>query len=170
MDYDNIDDLIQETIEPFRKYGFNKINRNIPENPEIKLVLDTFDVNKEKHIENKYFLEEFYITKELFEYFESYFTEFKGHHTRCLPNIRGHSNVFIGDKDYSVRVFVTTDNNELIFVDDESIDNEELRSHMHKLPENLQFLMIPRNKAISLEDRESYVRDWIQKLLEKLNI
>lgn len=165
LDHDKMNLLIKEKLMPFRKLYNNKINKNIVNAPDIELIIDTFDFNKDKHVENQYYLEYFYLSRNQFESFYKKFTRLKGHHVRCKPNHRGHYYASINDKEYTARVFVTLDDTQLIFVDDESIDNEELRRKVYKLPSNLQSLVISKRTIRDHNERERYVKEWINKIL-----
>ncbi|EOR26234.1 hypothetical protein A499_02460 [Niallia nealsonii AAU1] len=60
---------MKELLMPYRKLWNDKV-KNIPSSPDVKLIIDTFDINKDKHIENKYYLEEFYLLSKQFEMFK----------------------------------------------------------------------------------------------------
>ncbi|MCB5235552.1 hypothetical protein [Niallia circulans] len=108
---------------PYRKLWNDKV-KNIPSSPDVKLIIDTFDINKDKHIENKYSLEEFYLLSKQFEMFKKAFKKLKGHHISCKPNHRSHYYVYINQIEYTARSFVTIDNKKVILIDDESIETK----------------------------------------------
>ncbi|MGM7682637.1 hypothetical protein ACSVDA_10840 [Cytobacillus sp. Hm23] len=166
LDHSNIDFLLNDRLMPFKKF-YNNVNKNISSNPEIKLIYDVFDVHSERHTENKYFLEEFYISKTQLASFEHSLIKLKGNHIRCRPNTRGHIYTYINGKEYTGRVFVTSEHKKhLIFLDDESMDNAELRQKLHLLPEQLQSLVFSND--FEYKDIESIFTEWIQILIERL--
>ncbi|MGE7951222.1 hypothetical protein [Lysinibacillus xylanilyticus] len=105
--------------------------------------------------------------------FEAAIERLDGTHVRIHHRVRGHYEVAIDGKRYSTSVYKTRDCSKvyrepvegryLFFIDEESEDNELLRSKMHTMPEKLQVLSLP--VTISYEEREVYVRDWIKRLL-----
>lgn len=165
LEHERIDTLVKEMLMPFRNLGYDKINKNIPKNPDVKLIIDTFDINKEKHIENLYYLEEFYITDKQFERFKEEFTKYNGCHLYCRPNHRGHYYIHINNIEYTARLFVTIDNKEIILIDDESIYNDDLRRKVYHLPENFQSLEISLDKILNYNDREKIVQKWISEII-----
>lgn len=97
-----------------------------------------------------------------------------GTHVRIQHRSRGHYEIKIDDKLYSTKVYRTRECSKvyrepvegryLLFIDEESEDNELLRSKMHMMPEKLQSLTL--SVTIPREEWEVYVRDWIKRLLK----
>lgn len=165
LDHSNIDFLVNERLLPFKKY-YNKPNKRISNNPEIKLVYDVYDVNRKKHIENKYFLEEFYITETQLKAFEYSLSKLKGNTVRCNPSIRGHYFLRISGIEYSARNYHSLEKTELIFLDEEEVNNKRLRKLLNTLPEEMQWLEVSLGK--NFEEREQMVNNWIKTLLSKI--
>lgn len=164
LDHNNIDFLVKERLMPFTKYKGNKPNKTIPRTPEILLIYDVYDVNRNKHVDNKYYLEEFFISETRLQAFEYSLSKLKGHHMQCRPYARGHYNVFIDGKEYSSRVYQTlSSDNELFFLDEETFHNIGLREKSHNLPSELQWLTLPQK--LDPADRGSAISNWIQKII-----
>ena len=167
LDYNHIEYLLKDRLMPYVKFH-NKHNKNIAKKHEIKLVYDTYDVNKEKHQENKYIFGEYYISEALLQGFEYSLKKLKGYHFRCDPRVRGHYTVTINNKEYSARVYHKLDPKEgLVFLDEEEYSNIELRKKIHLLPQNLHWLTLSLD--YTFEEKEVKVRQWIKTIIEHVN-
>ncbi len=165
LEHDHIDQFIKEKLMPYRKLRHNRPNLNITYTPDFELVLDIFDINKEKHQDNKYYLEFFYLTTNQFALFEESYSKFGGFHTWCKPNHRGHYYIHIDNREYTARVYVTLDDRQIILIDDESIHNDELRRKVYRLPEELQVLILTPNERANERTSHRLVEDWIKRIL-----
>ncbi|MCI1593446.1 MAG: hypothetical protein LKH79_23505 [Heyndrickxia oleronia] len=167
LDYNHIEYLLKDRLMPYVKFH-NKHNKNIAKTNEIKLVYDTYDVNKEKHQENKYIFGEYYISEALLQGFEYSLKKLKGYHFRCDPRVRGHYTVTINHKEYSARNYKKLEpNEELVFLDEEEYNNIELRKMIHLLPESLHWLTL--STGLTIEERENKVREWIKTIIEHVS-
>lgn len=163
LDHSNIDFLVKERLMPFA-HKENKMNKRNSNDLSIRMLYDVYDVNSKKHIDNNYYLEEFIVSEAHFLAFEYSLSKLKGNHIRCRPYARGHYDLTINGKEYSTRVYQKlSGDHELFFIDDEAIHNIVLRKHIHALPNELQWLVLPKN----IEDikRECAIFDWIQSSL-----
>ncbi|MDW0113866.1 hypothetical protein QT711_11770 [Sporosarcina saromensis] len=165
LDHNTIDFLVKERLKPFARRNGNKLNMKVSRHPEILLIYDVFDVNLNKHVDNKYYLEEFLISEAHFQAFEYSLSKLKGHHIQCRPYARGHYELSINGNNYSARVYQTLSNDkELFFLDEEAIHNRSLREKNHELPNDLQWLVLP--KDIDKTERETAIFDWMNKVLK----
>ncbi|WP_156028891.1 hypothetical protein [Sporosarcina sp. D27] len=128
------------------------------------MMFDVYDINWSKHVDNKYYLEEFIVSEAHLVAFEYSLSKLKGNQIRCRPYSRGHYDLIINGKDYSTRVYQKlSGNNELFFIDEEAVHNICIRKQNHKLPRKLQWLMLP--KDIETAEREFAINDWIHTVL-----
>ena len=165
LDHNNIDFLVKERLKPFARCKGNKLNKKVSRHPEILLMYDVYDVHLNKHVDNKYYLEEFLISAAHFQAFEYSLSKLKGHHIQCRPYARGHYELSINGKNYSTRVYQTlSSDKELFFLDEEEIHSSSLREKNHKLPTDLQWLILP--KDIEQTGRETAIFDWINEVLK----
>ncbi|VDG96802.1 Uncharacterised protein [Lysinibacillus sphaericus] len=164
LDHSNIEFLVKKRLMPNAITKENKMNKRISKHLTIRMMYDVYDINWNKHVDNKYYLEEFVITEAHLQAFEYSLSKLKGNHIRCRPYSRGHYDLTINGKEYSTRVYQEIlGDNELFFIDEEAIHNLCLRKQNHKLPSELQWLMLP--KDIETTERESAINDWIQTVL-----
>lgn len=169
LDHKNIDFLVKERLLPFARREGNKANKKIARHPEILLMYDVYDVNWNKHVDNKYYLEEFFISEAHLQAFEYSLSKLKGQHIRCKPYARGHHELSIDGKEYSVRVYRTlSGDSELFFLDDEAIHNGRLREKNHILPDDLQWLMLTKN--INTTEREAAISEWLREILKYVSV
>lgn len=165
LDHNTIDFLVKERLKPFARRNGNKLNMKVSLHPEILLMYDVFDVNLNKHVDNKFYLEKFLISEAHFQAFEYSLYKLKGHHIQCRPYARGHYELSINGNKYSARVYQTLSNDkELFFLDEEAIHNSSLREKNHELPIDLQWLVLP--KDIDKTERETAIFDWMNKVLK----
>ncbi|MDW0110944.1 hypothetical protein QT716_12940 [Sporosarcina aquimarina] len=142
----------------------NNKNKRNSKHITIRMMFDVYDINWGKHVDNKYYLEEFIISEAHLLAFEYSFSKLKGNQIRCRPYGRGHYDLTINGKEYSTRVYQElSGDNELFFIDEEAIHNICLRKQNHKLPSELQWLMLP--KDIETAERESTIKNWINTVL-----
>ncbi len=164
LDHNNIDYLVKERLKPFARCEGNILNKKVSRHPEILLMYDVYDVNLNKPVDNKYYLEEFLINEAHFQAFEYSLSKLKGHHIQCRPFARGHYELSINGKKYSTRVYQTVANDkELFFFDQEAIHNTRLREKNHELPIDLQWLIL--SKDIDQTERETAIFNWINEVL-----
>lgn len=134
---------------------------------------DTYDADVKSEHRNNWIFDIQMDDGQLLE-FETAIQRIHGTHVRIHHRSRGHYEVKIDDKLYSTRVYRTRDCSKiyrepiegryLLFIDEESEDNELLRSKMHMMPKKLQSLSL--SVTIPHEEWEIYVRDWIKRLLK----
>lgn len=149
---------------PFAITQENKKNKTNSKQVTVRLMYDVFDINWNKHIDNKYYLNEFFISEAHLLAFEYSLSKLKGYTIRCHPNARGHYDLSLNGKEYSTRVYQKLKGDqELFFIDDEATHNISIRKLNNKLPSKLQWLILP--KDLKTTDRESAIHDWIQTVL-----
>lgn len=164
LDHSNIDFLVKERLMPYAITEKNEMKMKNSKHLAVRMMYDVYDVNRNKHVDNKYYLEEFIISEAHLLAFEYSLSKLKGNHIRCRPYARGHYDLTINEKEYSTRVYQKlSDDNELFFIDEESIHNISIRKKTHKLPSELQWLMLP--KDIKTNERESSINEWMQTVL-----
>lgn len=164
LDHSNIEFLVKKRLMPYAITKENNKNKRNSKYITIRMMFDVYDINWNKHVDNKYYLEEFVISEAHLLAFEYSLSKLKGNHIRCRPYVRGHYDLTINGREYSTRVYQEIlGDNELFFIDEEAINNLSLRKQNHKLPSKLQWLMLP--KDIEIAERESAINDWIQTLL-----
>ncbi|MCM3237637.1 hypothetical protein M3589_07850 [Heyndrickxia oleronia] len=167
LDYNHIEYLLKDRLMPYLEL-YNKHNKNISKNPEIDLMYDTYDVNREKHKENKYVFKHYFISEAQLQGFEYSLKKLKGYHFRCDPRVRGHYTVTINNKEYSARNYKKLEpNEELVFLDEEEYNNIELRKMIHLLPKSLHWLTLSTD--LTIEERENKVREWIKTIIEHVS-
>ncbi|WP_251659725.1 hypothetical protein [Sporosarcina aquimarina] len=164
LDHSNIDFLVKERLMPFAIKREDKTKRRNVKDLTIHLMYDVYDVNWNKHEDNKYYLEEFLISETHLLAFEYSLSKLKGNHSRCRPYARGHYDLTINEKEYSLRVYQKlSGDKELFFIDEESLHNTSLRIQNHKLPRELQWLLL--TTEIETYEREAAIIEWIQTVL-----
>ncbi|QNK87807.1 hypothetical protein H7992_22005 [Sporosarcina sp. resist] len=167
LDHNNIDVLVKERLMPYSDHRSYLRNEMPPKESDICLKYDVFDINRNKHKDNLYSLDKFYINKVRLEAFMYSLSKLKGDHIYANPNVRGHATVNLDNVEYTARVYGAVvdevDDKRLVFLDEESLSNVELREKLPSLPSDLQFLTMPIE--ITLEERESLVSEWIQRII-----
>lgn len=160
--------------EAFDELIANYLTEESSEDPtKFNIRYDTYDANVGSPHRNNW-LSGIQMDDEQFLAFEAAIERLDGTHVRIHHRSRGHYEVEIDGKLYSTRVYRTRDCSKiyrepvegryLLFIDEESEDNELLRSKMHTVPEKLQSLSL--SVTIPYEEWEVYVRDWIKRLLK----
>ena len=165
LDYSNIKFLEKDRLSRFEvewDYVPCKLN-------EKRDVLFQYDVNLVKNRKNsgswiiKYLISERQL--DAFEYSLSKLN--KGTIIRCNPNVRGHIEVIVNDLEYSASVLATEDNKMSIFlIDEDSNNNEMIRSKLHLLPTEMQLLII--DNGFSYEEQRLKVKEWIEEILRAI--
>ncbi len=155
LDHNNIAFLVKERLMPFSDW----YSRKSPKETDICVRYEAFDINLTKH-KQLYYAYSFYINKTRLEAFMHSLSKLKGNHVYLNPRVRGHIEATIDSLDYTGRVYENLEDGEdLIFVDEESINNIKLRERLLSLPSELQVLKIPKNK--SFEERNLLFANWI---------
>ena len=160
--------------EAFDELIANYLTEESSEDPtKLNIRYYTYDANVGSPHRNNW-LSGIQMDDEQFLAFEVAIQRLDGTHVRIHHRVRGHYEVEIDGKRYSTSVYKTRDCSKvyrepvegryLFFIDEESEDNELLRSKMHTMPEKLQVLSL--SVTIAYEEREVYVRDWIKRLLK----
>lgn len=163
LDHSNIAFLVKERLMPFS----NWLNKKLPNETDICVHYEAFDINRKKH-EQLYYGHDFYINKIRLEAFKFSLSKLKGEHIYVHPQARGHIETLIDGLEYTGRVYETLeDEQELIFLDEESTNNIELREILPSLPRELQFLKIPNNTIF--EEREVLFSNWVRKIINETN-
>lgn len=164
LDHNNIDFLVKERLMPYsvnRTYLQNK--KHMPKESDVCLYYDVFDINRNKHKDNIYYVDKFYINEVRLKAFMYSLSKLKGNHIYANPKVRGHSYVSIDNVEYTGRVYESlVDKNRLVFLDEESSENIELRNKLPLLPRELHFLTIPN--GVSFEKSDLLVANWIKKI------
>jgi len=162
LDHSNIAFLVKERLMPFSDW----YSKKSPNETDICVRYETFDINRNKH-QQLYYAHAFFINKIRLEAFMYSLSKLKGSHAYLNPRVRGHIETTIDGLEYTGRVYETLeDGEELIFVDEESTNNIELRDNLPFLPNELQFLKIPKNT--SFEERNLLFANWIQKIISEI--
>ncbi|MEK5215964.1 hypothetical protein [Psychrobacillus sp. FSL H8-0487] len=165
LDHSNISFLEKDRLSRFEvewDYAPCKLN----DKRDVLFQYDVYDVNLEKNRKcsgrwlSKYLIDEHQLNA--FEYSLSKLNT--GMYIRCNPNIRGHIEVTVNDLEYSAGILGTEDNKTRIFlIDEESENNEMIRSKLHLLPIEMQLLTI--DTGFSYEERKLKVKEWIEQIL-----
>ena len=164
LDHSNIDFLVKERLMPYSVDRAYWRNERPPKESEICLKYDVFDFNRNKHKDNLYSFDNFYINEIRLEAFMYSLSKLKGNHVYAHPNVRGHVNVDLDNKEYTARVYRSIENDKrLIFLDEESHNNVELREKLPSLPSDLQFLTAP--SGITYEETQLFVSEWMQRII-----
>lgn len=56
LDHNTINFLVKERLKPYARGKGNKLNMKVSRHPEIILIYDVYDVNLNKHVDNKYYV------------------------------------------------------------------------------------------------------------------
>jgi len=161
LDHSNIAFLVKERLMSFSDF----YSRKSPNETDICVRYETFDINPNKH-QQLYYAHAFFINKIRLEAFMYSLSKLKGSHVYLNPRVRGHIEATIDGLEYTGRVYETLeDGADLIFVDEESTNNIELRENLPFLPSELQFLKIPKNTRV--EERNLLFANWIQKIISE---
>ncbi|MGE7919808.1 hypothetical protein ACQKM9_12770 [Viridibacillus sp. NPDC093762] len=167
LDHSNINYLVKERLIPFSVNRAYWRNEKPPKESEICLIYDVFDINRNKHKDNLYYLDKFYINEVRLESFLYSLSKLKGNHVYAKPNVRGHAYVQIDNVEYTGRIYKTLEDGVcLVFLDEESEHNIELREKLPFLPSGLHFLKMSND--LSLEDSNTLVAEWIQRIINEV--
>lgn len=161
LDHSNVAFLVKERLMPFCSW----YNRNPAKETDICVRYDAFDINRNKH-EELYYSHTFYINKIRLDAFMHALSKLKGNHVYLNPCVRGHIEATINGLEYTGRIYEKlVDGEELIFIDEESKNNIEIREKLPSLPKELQFLKMQKNK--SFEERNLLFVNWIQRIISE---
>lgn len=168
LDHNNIDFLVKERLMPYSSNkAYRKNKKYLPKASDICLSYDVFDINRNKHKDNLYYIDKFYINEERLKAFMYSLSKLKGNHIYAAPNVRGHVNVSIDDVEYSARVYSTLSKNDsIVFLDEEGSANAELRERLPFLPTELHCLTI--SDDVSFEESDLLVIEWIQRVISEV--
>ena len=167
LDHNNIDFLVKERLMPYSVDRAYWRNERPPKESEINLQYDVFDINRNKHNDNLYSFDKFYINEVRFEAFLYSLSKLKGDHIYAVRNMKGHVTVYLDNKEYTARVYMTVkDDKNLIFLDEESHENIPLREKLPYFPSDLRFLTV--SSEITYEEAQVLVSEWIQCILSEL--
>ncbi|QDQ02449.1 hypothetical protein FOH38_19375 [Lysinibacillus fusiformis] len=168
LDHSNISFLEKDRLSRF-EVEWDYVPCKLNEKRDILFQYDVYDVNLEKNRKcscrwfSKYLISERQL--DAFEYSLSKLN--MGKYIRCNPNIRGHIEVIVNDLEYSAGILGTEDNKMLIFlIDEESENNEMIRSKLHLVPMEMQFLTI--DNGFSYEEEKLKVKEWIEGILRAI--
>ncbi|MEG0260347.1 MAG: hypothetical protein RR595_13490 [Lysinibacillus sp.] len=168
LDHSNISFLEQDRLSPF-EVEWDYVPCKLDEKRDVLFQYDVYDVNLEKNRKcscrwfRKYLISERQLNA--FEYSLSKLNT--GTYIRCNPNIRGHIEVIVNNLEYSAGILGSEDNKKLIFlIDEESENNEMIRSKLHLLPSWMRVLMI--DNVFSYEEEKLKVKEWIEGILREI--
>lgn len=118
-------------------------------------------------ISSKYYLDDYHVTEAQKNGFLLSLKKLKGTHVWCDPRIQGHAFCIVDGIEYSFYVYRSLEGQEYRFPqyynDDENAD-PIVRSQLHKMPEEEQYLQIPTD--LSPEAKDEITIKWIQKLIK----
>ena len=135
LDHSNIAFLVKERLMPFSDF----YSKKLPNETDICVRYETFDINPNKHRE-LYYAHAFFINKIRLEAFMYSLSKLKGSHVYLNPRVRGHIKATIDGLEYTSRVYGTLEDREtLIFIDEESTNNIELRGNCRFYQSNCNF-------------------------------
>ena len=141
------------------------------EKRDVLFQYDVYDVNlvKNQKISGSW-ISKYLISERQLDAFEYSLSKLnKGTSIRCNPNARGHIEVNVNDLEYSARVLATEDIKMKIFlIDEESENNEMIRSKLHLLPTEMQLLII--DNGFSYEEKKLKVKGWIEEILRVIDL
>ncbi len=163
LDHSNIDYLVKERLLPFSCWTYKKQ----PKETDICVRYEVFDINPKKH-KQVYYGHKFYINNTRLEAFMYSLSKLKGNHVYADPRVRGHVIAFLDGVEYTGRVYESLeDDQNLIFLDEESIYNIPLREELPTLPRDIHFLKIPND--LYSEESELLFGNWIKTIINEIN-
>ncbi|MGE7919815.1 hypothetical protein ACQKM9_12810 [Viridibacillus sp. NPDC093762] len=166
LDHSNIDYLVKERLMPFSVERAYWRKEKPPKESDICLYYDVFEINRNK-LNKGYYGNTFYINEMRLESFMYSLSKLKGNHVYGNPNVRAHAYVFIDNVEYTGRIYESlVDNEYLVFLDEESLNNIELREKLPSLQRELHYLSMP--KGLSLEERDLLVAEWIRRIISEV--
>jgi len=170
LDYSNINFLEKDRLSRF-EVEWDYVPCKLNEKRDVLFQYDVYDVNwvKNQKISGSW-ISKYLISERQLDAFEYSLSKLnKGTSIRCNPNARGHIEVNVNDLEYSARVLATEDIKMKIFlIDEESENNEMIRSKLHLLPTEMQLLII--DNGFSYEEQKLKVKGWIEEILRVIDL